>query len=360
MFCIFVKNLKYYNMRKAISVFILIFLTSISFLFAQNIDYSNIDNHAKSAHRSDCRSVISLSDYLIKPANNDFDKVRSFYVWITENITYDTKTFFNPNRNKKVTASEVLTKRKAVCEGYSTLFKALCDNAHIKCYLIQGYSKGYGYNSRKKFTSTDHTWNIVFIDNKWYQIDATWGSGYINNKKKFVKKFNNYFFLTNPKTFIYTHLPSYPMWQLLDCPISINDFKKDSLFVTDKINRTEYCFNYADSIAKFEAMPEAERKLESAVHAYEFNPVNKITLGFAYLNYAYYLSTVNNELRSKHDYDKLLKLEYEILEYNNKAIKYLSKSNNQQAKNALKICKQNIKAAKHNINAYKQNLKYNH
>ena len=147
------------------------------------------------------------------------------------------------------------------------------------------------------------------------------------------------------------------MWQLIDCPVAINNFRKDSLFIAGKISNTKFCFNYTDSITKFEAMPEAERKLESAVHAYEFNPVNKITLGFAYLNYAYYLSTVNNELQSKHDYDKLLKLEYEILKYNNEAVKYLSKNNNQQAKNALKICRQNIKAAKHNINAYKQNLK---
>ena len=297
-----------------------------------------------------------MSDYLIKPAKNEFEKVRSFYVWITENITYDTKTFFNPNRNKKVTATEVLTKRKAVCEGYSTLFKALCDNADIKCYLVQGYSKGYGFSQRKKFTSTDHAWNVVFINNKWYLIDATWGSGYINEKKKVVKKFSDYFFLTNPKKFIYTHLPSDPMWQLLDCPVAINDFKKDSLLIDDIISKTEFCFNYADSISNFEAMPEAERKLKSAVNAYEYNPVNKITLGFAYLNYAYYLSTQSKELQSKKDYERLLGLEYKILEYNNKAVKYLSKNNNQQAKDALKICKQNIKATKHNINVYKQNM----
>ena len=348
------------NMRKVISVFIFIFFTGIHFLLAQNIDYSKIDSHAKSAHRSDCRTVNGLSNYLIKPADNDFEKVRGFYVWITENITYDTKTFFNPNRNKKVTATEVLTKRKAVCEGYSTLFKALCDNAHIKCYLIQGYSKGYGFNRQKKFKSTDHTWNIVFINNKWYLIDATWGSGYINNKRKFVRKFNNYFFLTNPKKFIYTHLPADPMWQLLDCPVSINDFRKDSLFIADKISKTKFCYNYTDSIAKFEDMPKAERKLETAVHAYEFNPVNKITLGFAYLNYAYYLSTLINDLQSKQEYEKLLKLEYKVLEYNTKAVKFLSKNNNQQAKNALKVCKENIKAVKHNINAYKQNLKHSH
>ncbi|MBE9466732.1 MAG: hypothetical protein IMY72_00255 [Bacteroidetes bacterium] len=343
-------------MRKAILVSVVIYFTSVSFLFAQKNDYSNIDNHAKKASRSNSRTVKNLSDYLIKPSKNDSEKVRAFYVWITENITYDVKTFFNQTKNKKVTATEVLTKRKAVCEGYSTLFMALCENSGVKCYIIQGYSKGYGFDARKKFTSTDHAWNIVFVKNNWYLIDATWGSGYINDKKKFVKRFTDYFFLTEANKFAYTHLPSDPMWQLLDCPLAINDFKKDSLFIEDKISKTEFCFNYKDSIAKHEAMPEAERNLESAVHAYKFNPVNKINLGFAYLNYAYYLSTINQEFQADQDFEKLLKLEYKILEYNNKAVKYLSKTNNQQAKNALQICKQNLKATKHNINVYKQNL----
>jgi len=343
-------------MIKAIPLTIFIFFTSIVFLFAQKIDYTNIDNYARNTPRSNCRTVKKLSAYLTKTSNNDFEKVRAFYVWITENINYDIKVFFNPTRNKKVTASEVLTKRKAVCEGYSTLFKALCDNVEIKCYIIQGYSKGYGFNPRGKFTNTDHAWNIVFINNKWYLIDATWGSGYINDKRKLVKKFTDYFFLTSPDKFIYTHLPSNPMWQLLDCPLSINDFRKDSLFIADKIAKTEFCFNYEDSIKKFEAMPDAERKLKSAISAYEFNPVNKITLGFAYLNYAYYLSTQINQLRKEEDYEKLLKLEYKILEYNNKAVQFLSKNSNQQAKEALKVCKQNIKSTKHNINVYKQIL----
>ena len=68
--------------------------------------------------------VDKLTAYLSRPATNDLEKVRSFYVWIAENIAYDVGAFrrYRPGRYQKVAPDEVLSQRKAVCQGYAELF----------------------------------------------------------------------------------------------------------------------------------------------------------------------------------------------------------------------------------------------
>ena len=64
-------------------------------------------------------------------------------------------------------------------------------------------------------------------------IDATWGAGHINNQNAFEKKFEEFYFLTDPDKLINTHFPymdgdiaSSMKWQLLKKPILLDEFSK--------------------------------------------------------------------------------------------------------------------------------------
>jgi hypothetical protein len=319
--------------------------------------FESIDQHAKNAPASATRSVEKLAEYLSQNAQTDVEKVRSYYTWIANHIAYDTKSFFSGKSTPETSAENTLKSRKAICQGYSELFKALCDYSNIPCYIVSGYSKGYGYHEGKKFTEADHAWNVVFIDQQWQLLDATWGAGHVDDKQKFINKTTDEFFLTPPETFILKHLPSDPMWQLLPCPITLDDYSKDDAAISAKINSSEPCFNFKDTLAAYQRLNRVEQMINSADRAYRFNPTNVEAPGFAYLNMAYEMGSELKKHYDNKDYKKALELNQNMLLINQKAYGYLRQSKTDQGKNAASICKQNISSLKTNIKSLEQFLK---
>lgn len=312
-------------------------------------NFIKIDEHAIRASKSVATNVEDLANYLTKPAKSDQEKVRSFYKWITNTITYDIHAFLNSKLELNSDNETFLKRKKGVCQDYSNLFKALCDASDIKCFVISGYSKGYGFNPKKSFGMPDHAWNAVEIDGEWHLVDATWGSGYINSETKFVRSFNEKFFLGEPKDFILTHLPIDPMWQLLKCPLTIENFSKDSISVKKIISKENSCFDYKDSILKFLELPREEQVLKTAINSHRFNPENKLNIGLAYLNYG---ADRSKELISKQKElspeELLVGMEENLVIYE-KAKGYLVDVKGPKGKELLEICNGNIRNTKGNI-----------
>ena len=156
-----------------------------------------------------------------------------------------------------------MTRRKAVCEGYSNLFDALCKEVNIPSEVVKGYAKGLGYRRGDRFYYQNHAWNTVYFDSSWHLIDATWGSGcvertpqrwkkvlskfffisIINNKHTFIKHPSYRYFDTEPDEFVKSHLPLHPMWQLKSCPVSYQSFEKLTDPASSKDCADQYAFN---------------------------------------------------------------------------------------------------------------------
>jgi len=218
-----------------------IFLFSIS--FGQN-NFQKIDSIAISTKYNG--NLNSLVNNLTQNLNNDFDKTRAIYSWITENISYDYKLFNKGKRTIKFKCKTktdctikkqefennliegVLRKKKGVCSGYSTLFKRMCDIAKIQCLSIDGYVKTKSSHVGNAGI-LDHAWNAVIIDNETYFLDLTWASGYCENDKKgkltnFVKKRNDFYWFTPTEKFTIDHFPKNPD-KVLNFDISKEDYK---------------------------------------------------------------------------------------------------------------------------------------
>ncbi len=208
-----------------VALFLYVLLLNIPQMQAAESKYYNIDLYARFTPAEFEESIEMLALYLIDGAEIDEEKIRAFYIWITDNISYDTKRYFN-GRIPDQSAEEILKNRLSVCDGYANLFKKICDVAKIECIKISGFSKGYGYNPLRIPSEGNHAWNAVFFDGQWHLIDVTWGAGYIDENKNFVKRFSDYYFLTDPNVFIYTHLPDNHSWQLLLIPKSQDEFLK--------------------------------------------------------------------------------------------------------------------------------------
>jgi len=174
----------------------------------------------------------SLARQLASLGKSDREKVRAIFRWITEHIDYNvmpfgqrknvTRQFYKesedsslalPPLNERI-AAKVLNTGVAFCEGYSRLFKTLCDHAGIRAEVIYGYART---NSNRRF-AVNHTWNSVFIDSSWYLLDVTWASGFVSYGNEFVRQYNDYYFLTPPDEFIREHYPEDLQWTLLKDP----------------------------------------------------------------------------------------------------------------------------------------------
>lgn len=262
-------------------------------VFAQQLDFSTIDKHAKEAPRELKNAIADLTNYLIEPAENDLEKTRAIFVWITHNIRYDVEAVaWGGKRPDQKEVQRTLKSRKAVCEGYSVLFKAMCDLAGLKSEVIVGWSKSA---DGKVSQPGRHAWNVVSVDDQWHPLDLTWGAGGVGRKpgkgKGFFREFKEQYFLSNPTDFVIRHLPADPMWQLLDCPIALKDFKKKESVIRENIKSMTCHFSYRDSIAAWEGLNTADRELKSAFNEDRFhsNFYSKNSIAWAYItkgNYA--------------------------------------------------------------------------
>ena len=188
-------------------------------------NFTEIDMHALNAPEAAEKSIESLAAYLTEPAKNDKEKARAIYRWIAENIDYDVNGFFK-NTFGDTSAEGVLKSGRSVCGGYSNLFERLANASGLETVTISGYSKGYGYTPGMRFSGpTNHAWNAVKINGNWYLVDSTWGAGNVDTNGKFNREFEDYYFLTPPSEFVYRHFPEDPKWQLLDSPISKEEFE---------------------------------------------------------------------------------------------------------------------------------------
>ena len=122
----------------------------------------------------------------LNTTGTDYDKIKSIYDWICDNVHYDYAYLNSLNQGGTVnllkhSAYAALVEKKTVCQGYSNLLYRLALEAGINCRIILGSS----YGER-------HSWNIVKIDGKYYNLDSTWDADQVGTYAYFLKSNSNF------------------------------------------------------------------------------------------------------------------------------------------------------------------------
>lgn len=77
--------------------------------------------------------------------------------------------------------------------------------------------------------SNQHSWNAVYIYGTWCLLDCHWAARRIIGKQASTEEFHyqldEYFFLPDSHQLIYTHFPDDGKWQLLERPVSLEEFE---------------------------------------------------------------------------------------------------------------------------------------
>ena len=167
-----------------------------------------------------------FKDLLKSKTENLSDKEKSFviFLWICDNIAYDADSYY-AGTNVDCTPKGVYKNGSSICAGYSRLYKDFADYLNLEVECVPCYAKGEGYYVGQKLTKTDHEYNVIKLNNKWYPIDSTWGAGHVDGEK-FFKSYNEFYFLANPELLIKSHFPADDKWQLTKKTYTLEEFLK--------------------------------------------------------------------------------------------------------------------------------------
>jgi len=148
-------------MKKIVGViYIVIILLVANQMVLFKVQY---DNGFDSENHIMCSDEVEeFSDKLCSGKKKDKEKVMAIYGWIKENVCYDYEA--NP-LYQHVDIEKTLQTKKGICYDYACLFAALCHCQGIPCYVLDGYSR--------ENSSDKHTWNRVFYDGCWWNLDVT-------------------------------------------------------------------------------------------------------------------------------------------------------------------------------------------
>jgi len=115
--------------------------------------------------------------------------------------------------------------------------------AGLHCVDVKGHSKSVGYEPGMrigdgKFTNT---WNAVVIDGEWRFVQCNWGARHLvmskdkkqaeisppkPTREKIKYQYDEHYFLPDPEDFILEFFPYKSEWQLLEHPITLQDFEQ--------------------------------------------------------------------------------------------------------------------------------------
>ena len=193
--------------------YVIFYLSTLTFSYsfiAQDFNY--VYQEVKSIPKQTYKTINQLHNLLVKSNYSQEEKIQAFAKFITNNIAYG---------NRAKNPLKCINSGEGVCQDYSELFKALCDISNIECHVVVG--DGRNDSQDIGFYSSNHAWNAVKVNGKFQLFDLTWAAGGVSFGD-FTKKFKPLYFNTEPSVFILNHFPDDPNWQLLENPISKNNY----------------------------------------------------------------------------------------------------------------------------------------
>ncbi|WP_237276244.1 transglutaminase domain-containing protein [Tenacibaculum ovolyticum] len=229
--------------------FLLLF--SVFSLSAQ--DFSYVDNKVKIYPK--LITAEKLASKIAIDFNSDEEKARAVFSWLSFNISYNLKEFYNPRQKRigfryknetekqeklKAIKNAFVTKtfinRSALCEGYAQAFSKTCTLLNIKNKVIKGYVRNSSYDIDKVKKRANHAWNAVNINNKWIYIDATWAAGAVTNGR-WQRNFNDYYFNIPKEKYFYTHFPEDSLWRLRVKKMSLATYFKQPIYTSSFLKK---------------------------------------------------------------------------------------------------------------------------
>lgn len=119
------------------------------------LQYNRIANkleNAKAQFEAEANAILKNA----KTLATNYEKEKYVHDALISNTEY------NMNASMNQSAYSALVNKESVCAGYARAYQYLLQQLGIPCYYCTGYSGG------------DHAWNIVQLEDGYYNVDVTW------------------------------------------------------------------------------------------------------------------------------------------------------------------------------------------
>ncbi|XP_069109197.1 hillarin-like [Argopecten irradians] len=209
----------------------------------------DVDRHARQAPAALNNSFTNLITYLTGDLDNsdrpEVFKARALMVWLSIQDV-DSKEVKRKEGNTDTPEGYLvlLAQRRTT---YSTVFLVLCRKTNIQCTQIEGICKAGDYQPGDTDLGGLCTWNAIFVEGSWHIVHPFWicrcivgrrtggwikleaGGQTIGKREEAAigvikNAFEEYYFMTNPREFIYMCHPTEERWQLLDQTVTQQRF----------------------------------------------------------------------------------------------------------------------------------------
>ena len=226
----------------------------------------------------------SILREMIDDGMDDYAKVAAIYAWLAENVTYDTVAVTTSNAiYSAYTVKGALIDRVAVCDGYASAFRLLCQIEGIRAEEVTGTCNQQG-------SVSGHAWNKVWIGGAVYGVDSTWarptGSEFITLQ---------YLFVSEKDLYSQKHYENATIENAASRVVTLADASIFSptavIFSYGTLGLSRYDF-YIDSEREFNAMVTYLKNKQISVAEF-YNNTSQTLYGKAN-EYAVYSSTVSN------------------------------------------------------------------
>ncbi len=127
-----------------------------------------------------------IADEICTDCNTDEEKVKAIYEWMIHNFEYDYE--YNPVI-QYFNIHKTLRTHKGACYDFAHLFASICRSHNILCYVVDG--------DKRENVQYHHTWNRVYFNGSWWNVDITFDTIQIQNKDELYgfREINNAYLL---------------------------------------------------------------------------------------------------------------------------------------------------------------------
>lgn len=121
-------------------------------------------NHLNETDQRICIAVQKIISEIITNDMTDYDKIKAVHDYIIKNCSYDSEhEDVDTIPEASFSIEGVILNGTAVCQGYAETFQLFMDLLNITNLFVTGTGSGVA-----------HAWNMVQINDSWYQVDTTW------------------------------------------------------------------------------------------------------------------------------------------------------------------------------------------
>lgn len=128
-----------------------------------------LEHDASDLDKAVLKKAKEIINSVTKPGMTDFEKELALHDYVVLNTKYDNDNYLHGTISGfSYSSYGVLIKGIGVCEGYAVTMNLLLNMVGIETRVVQGTAN----NGVEK--NGGHEWNIVKIEDEYYNLDATW------------------------------------------------------------------------------------------------------------------------------------------------------------------------------------------